>query len=156
MSTETLKTICIWLAFVGVIALSVFGIRGCNKYQESNKKQAKLERILNGGYVYEDINGVYHIDERCRMLRKYHYDQDDNEVYENYSFKYYPRSIIKSWDDFASSHQLCTKCFSPELIKQLDSVRIIKTHPDGSTGLSNSDNAQEYRGRDRLDPNYRP
>lgn len=123
MSKETLKTIFVWCAFFGIIALAVFGIRSC-KHQDSNRKQAKLERVLNGEYVYEDINGVYHIDEHCRMLRKYHYDPEENEVYENYSSQYYPRSIIKSWDGFACTHQLCTKCFSPVIILQLDSIRI--------------------------------
>lgn len=155
MDKDTLKTIGVWCAFFGIIALAVFGIRSCSKHQDSDRKQAKLERVLNGEYVYEDINGVYHIDEHCRMLRKYHYDPDENEVYENYSSQYYPRNIITSWEGFASTHQLCTKCFSPELIKQLDSVRIIKTHSDCSSELFNSDSKQEYKGRDRLDPNYR-
>ena len=155
MSKETLKTIFVWCAFFGIIALAVFGIRSCSKHQDSNRTQAKLERVLNGEYVYEDINGVYHIDENCRMLRKYHYDPEENEVYENYSSQYFPRSIIKSWDGFACTHQLCTKCFSPELIKQLDSVRTVKIYPDGSAGMFNSDSKQEYKGRDRLDPNYR-
>lgn len=155
MSKETLKTISVWCVFFGIIALAVFGIRSCSKHQDSNKKQTKLERILHGKYVYEDINGVYHIDEHCRMLRKYYYDEEEKEIYENYSSQYFPRSIIKSWDGFSCTHQLCTKCFSPELIKKLDSVRIIKTHSDRSSELFNSDSKQEYKGRDRLYPNYR-
>lgn len=122
MTKDTLKTIGVWCTFFGIIAIAVFGIRSCNKREEANKKQAKLERILHGKYVYEDINGVYHIDEHCRMLRKHFYDAEDNEIYENYSSEYMPRSIIQNWSGFASTHQLCTKCFSPMLIEQLDSV----------------------------------
>lgn len=136
MDKETLKTISVWCLFFGIIAVAAFGIRSCKQNQENIKKQAKTERILHDEYVYKDINGVYHMDEHCRMLRKYHYDKEEEEVYENYSAEYMQRSIIKSWRGFAATHQLCSRCFSPERIRQLDSI--------------NENNVTPYlRGRDR-------
>lgn len=145
MSRDTLKTVGWWILALSVIALVAYGVHSCNKREETNKKQAKLERILHGEYVYEDVNGVYHIDEHCRMLRKHFYDAEENEVYENYSSEYMPRSIITSWRGFASTHQLCTKCFSPGLVHQLDSVRIVLQSKGRDRGANPRAARDQYR-----------
>lgn len=136
MNHDTLKTIGIWCAFIGIIALAVFGIRSCQKQNKAERdaKRAQLDYeyqqgLLNDEYVYQDINGIYHITRYCNMLNDVYLekgdDEDDEVVYKrgNYSSQYINRSTIKDWHQFAATHQLCSECFTPELIRKLDSVR---------------------------------
>ena len=133
MAKEALKTIGWWIFAMSIIALCVWGIRSCEYHQDASKEAKRVQRerekfkeLLSDKYLYMDKNGVYHIDCDCRMLKRYHYDSEDNRVYDNYSSSYTSRDSISNWQEFAATHQLCSKCFSPKIIHQLDSVRTIK------------------------------
>ena len=149
MTKDTLKTIGWWVLIISIISLCVFGIRSCEHNEDSKreakrvqKEKEKLQEILSDRYFYMERNGVYHIDTDCRMLKRYHYDAEDNKVYDNYSSSYISRDSIGNWHEFAATHQLCSKCFSPELVEQLDSIRVIKFYPDGSAGMFDSNKGE--------------
>lgn len=131
MNKDTLKTIGWWVAAITIIALCVWGVRSCECHEDVKreakrvqKENEKLQEILSDKYLYMDRNGVYHIDHDCRMLTRHHYDSEDNRIYDSYSSSYVSRDSIKNWYNFAATHQLCSKCFSPAIIRQLDSIRL--------------------------------
>lgn len=127
MNTETLKKIGWWVFSVSIIVLIIFWYRSCESREDkkqAEKEYVKQEQVLHDQYLYRDINGVYHIYHNCRMLTRHHYDSEDNRIYDSYSSSYVSRNSIKNWYDFAATHQLCSKCFSPAIIRQLDSIRL--------------------------------
>lgn len=127
MQKETIGVIKKWCVALLVLAIAIIGVRGCCVYKDrkrDKKKQARIEKILNDKFLYLDNNGVYHADVDCSMLLDYHFDANDNMVQGTYSSQYILRSDITNWYTFAAGHQLCSECFSPKLIRQLDSIRI--------------------------------
>jgi len=130
MSTETLKTIGWWMFALSIIALITYAGHSCSKrqseYRESQRiaqEKEYLQKLLTDKYIYKDINGVFHITNACGMLNDIYYTCDDEEKRGNYSSQYISRDSVKNWHNFAATHQLCSECFTPELIRQLDSVR---------------------------------
>ncbi len=132
MQKETIYVIKKWLIALLVLAIAIVGVRRCCVYKDrkrAEKKQAKLEKILNDKFLYLDNNGVYHADVDCSMLLDYHFDASDNMVQGNYSSQYILRSSIGSyqyadWYTFAAKKQLCSECFSPEIIELLQYGKI--------------------------------
>lgn len=131
MQKETIGVIKKWCVALLVLAIAIIGVRGYCVYKDrkrEKKKQARIEKILNDKFLYLDNNGVYHADVDCSMLIDYHFDTNDNMIQGNYSSQYILRSKIAGWYSdwytFAAKHQLCSECFSPKLIQQLDSMRL--------------------------------
>lgn len=132
MQKETIGVIRNWCIALLVLAIAIVGIRGCCVYKDrkrEEKKQAKIEKILNDKFLYFDNNGVYHADVDCGMLIDYHFDANDNMIQGNYSSQYILRSDISGWRytdwySFAADNQLCSECFSPEIIRILKLGRI--------------------------------
>ena len=130
MNTDTLKTIGWWVIALSIISLAIWGMHSCNKRQKE-KQEAKWaleekkykDKLLFDEFVYKDINGVYHITNDCGLLNDIYCTSDEEEKRGNYSSQYISRRPIKDWHKFAAKHQLCSECFTPELIRQLDSVR---------------------------------
>ena len=132
MQKETIGVIRNWCIALLLLAIAIVGIRGCCVYKDrkrEEKKQAKIEKILNDKFLYLDNNGVYHADVDCGMLIDYHFDANDNRIQGNYSSQYILRSDISGWRytdwySFAADNQLCSECFSPEIIRILQLGRI--------------------------------
>lgn len=132
MQKETIGVIKKWCVALLVLAIAIIGVRGCCVYKDrkrEKKKQARIEKILNDKFLYLDNNGVYHADVDCSMLLDYHFDVNDNTIQGNYSSQYILRSDISGWEytdwyTFASDNQLCSECFSPEIIRVLQFGRI--------------------------------
>lgn len=127
MQKETIEIIKKWCIALFVLAIIIVGMRwycACKDRKRAEKKQEKIEKILNDKFLYLDVNNVYHTNVDCGMLTDYHFDANDNVVQGTYSSQYILRSDITNWYTFAASHQLCSECFSPKLIRQLDSIRI--------------------------------
>lgn len=126
---DSVKSILWWICAIVVIALCIWGIHSCNKACDEKGKikkaeeKAQIERNRmqekafksNDQYMYVDRNGVYHIDKNCLILALGKYD-DSNATY---SVSYQPKSAISDWDEFASTHQLCTECFDSEVLALL-------------------------------------
>lgn len=136
MNTETLKTIGWWIIALSIISLAIWGMHRCSKQQSEKREAGRIlaekeykDKLLSDQYVYKDINGVYHITNDCGMLNDIYWTSDEEEKRGNYSSQYINRSTIKDWHKFAAKHQLCSECFTPELINQLDSIRVNNIAP---------------------------
>lgn len=124
MSKEKLHWGC-WVVFIAFLAFSILVCiykTNKDKQEQVSEEKIKVENILNDSFVYLDIHGVYHIKHDCYRLNDIYYTCDDEEKRGNYSSQYISRSTITDWHDFAATHQLCSECFTPNLIQQLDSV----------------------------------
>lgn len=127
MQKETRGVIKKWCIALLVFAIAIVGLYGYCVYKNrksEEKKLAKLEKILNDKFLYLDNNGVYHADVDCSMLMDYHFDTNDNIIQGNYFSQYIIRSTISGylytdWYAFAAKEQLCSECFSPEVIELL-------------------------------------
>jgi len=129
MSTETLKNIVGWCVAPLIVILSILGGKSCVNKQNAEREakriaeeQEYIQHLLSDKYIYKDINGVYHIANECGMLNDIYWTSDDEGRRGNYSSQYISRDSVKNWLDFAATHQLCSECFTPDLIRQLDSV----------------------------------
>lgn len=164
---EKIKTLLQYSIVPIIIIGIILGWRACKKHDEKEhaakierKKQKENERkqaLLVQPFLFFDKNGVYHIDDECKNLhlkyRRRHW-RDEDEVTEDidksYSAAYIPKNSIKNWYDFAAAHQLCSECFSPQLIHQLDSIKRISggrlTNPYWQMNIETDD--ERYRDAD--------
>ena len=73
-----------------------------------------LKEEVDSGYIYVDLNGVYHYANDCYILR---YRGEDNAA--PYSYKHFKKSLVEDWEQFFESEQICAKCFKTPYINQL-------------------------------------
>jgi len=130
MNKETIKTIGWWVFALSIIALIAWGGHSCSKQQKAirdaeraQREYDELQKLLSDKFLYQDINGVYHLTHDCGMLNDIYWTSDEDEKRGNYSSQYISRDSITDWYQFAATHQLCSECFTPELIRLLDSVK---------------------------------
>lgn len=140
---EKIKTTLWWMVTIIIICIVAFCVRTCEKKKKLAKQtekemwqRQKLAAIINDPYIYQDRNGVYHIDPKCYILSTGRYSAGDDE-YAVYSASYQKKNKIENWDEFASCHQLCNECFNSEILQILASP--MRHNPD-SINIYNSDN----------------
>ena len=91
----------------------------CNQVREEaveevNKHREYVRYIkeeVDSGYIYVDLNGVYHYANDCYILR-----DDDNSAY---SYKHFKKSSVTDWELFFETEQVCVECFETPYINQL-------------------------------------
>ncbi len=83
--------------------------------QREKEKQDEYASMLSDNYIYMDINNVYHASVDCIEYLGF------REKILLYSLQYIEKDSICDWLEFARTHQLCTLCFSLQMVKDLNS-----------------------------------
>lgn len=123
-----------------IIIVCIVGCRACDKRHEKERdrlgiaaKNEHRNKMCNYPFLLLDKNMVYHIDPNCNNLNlRYihiHYTDDNyitEDIDKSYSAAYVSKDSIYDWYLFASTHQLCTRCFSLEMLQIFDSVYMDK------------------------------
>ena len=168
---EKIKTILQYSIIPIIIIGIIFGWRACKKHEEkeratkiereTQKENERKQALLIQPFLFLDKNGVYHIDDKCKNLHlKYRRRQwrEEDEITEDidksYSAAYIPKDSIKSWYGFAATHQLCSECFSPQLISQLDSIQRINCNEIPNLYLQKDIETEDERYRDADEEYY--
>lgn len=84
--------------------------------EEVNKHREYVRYIkeeVDSGYIYVDLNGVYHYSHDCSILL--HRGENKSA----YSYKHVKKSLVTDWNIFFESEQVCAKCFKTPYINQL-------------------------------------
>lgn len=112
---------CVVIFLIIATAIACFYSLNKDQQESTDKERAKTEQLLHDKFLYLDINSVYHIDRYCYRLNDAGWSEEEQNSL-RYSSQYISRDSITDWLRFAATHQLCSECFTPKLILQLDSA----------------------------------
>lgn len=135
-----IKTIISYSIVPIIIIVCVVGCKECDKRDKREREKLRIDaeneyrnKICNYPFLLLDKNDVYHVDQDCENLHLKYVRKnwrDDNYITEDidksYSVSYISKDSICDWYSFASTHQLCTRCFSLEILQVLDSINMDK------------------------------
>ena len=137
---KNIKTIFQYSIVPIIIIGIIFGWRACKTHDKKEQIQKEIQtrqqlqqykqKLCLQPFLYLDKNGVYHLDSECRNLhlrymRRHRRENDEitEDIDKSYSAAYISKDSIHDWFDFAATHQLCSECFSPQLIHTIDSIQ---------------------------------
>lgn len=111
--------------FMLVIIFTTLSLQSCgnsdNEESTVGTKQhdnLKIDRAIEGKYMYMDKNNVWHIDENCFVISMGYLSASDSES-AIYSVRRRPR-LENGWINFSYRYQLCVCCFTDEVLEALE------------------------------------
>lgn len=99
------------VVFIIVCCGLIWGVYSCEikkdkekEHEKELKKKQKYDAILEDCYVYRDTCNIYHASTDCYKTR-------------GEGLSYIKKSDITDWNEFISTHYLCTNCINSSVIE---------------------------------------
>lgn len=107
--------------FMLVIIFTTLSLQSCNDSSTSSEEQyynRKVNRIIEGKYMYLDKNKVWHIDQGC-ITFILGGESESSKYKTGYGVLRVPR-LKSGWSSFAEGNMLCVHCFTDEVLEALE------------------------------------